>query len=230
MKYIKIFMLICTVLVGSQSIASVIKNKNLLSLAPVPEVVQTSRELIKDIDAVSDDSKESEANEKGEVKSVLTPEMINDLRTCKPYNEKFDFEIIGINISFRIKIDGWTDGKCTYHMSGKVNSLGKEIRETFGLTIPDKTIAQFEPKVMCGFDKDQLGVLVDAIVEEDKRNIAQLNGMLKNPDPEFLMQSSQDLTPQEQKLVDMIVEQNVCTIVNQDELIKLFTELNEKKK
>ena len=214
MKYIKIFMLICTVLVGSQSIASVIKNKNLLSLAPVPEVVQTSRELIKDIDAVSD----------------LTPEMINDLRTCKPYNEKFDFEIIGINISFRIKIDGWTDGKCTYHMSGKVNSLGKEIRETFGLTIPDKTIAQFEPKVMCGFDKDQLGVLVDAIVEEDKRNIAQLNGMLKNPDPEFLMQSSQDLTPQEQKLVDMIVEQNVCTIVNQDELIKLFTELNEKKK
>lgn len=230
MKKFKIIMLICTVLVGSQSIASVIKNKNLISLAPVPEVVQTTRGLIKNLEGESDLKDENSHNEIEEIKSVLTPKMVEDLRDCKPYDEKFDFEIVGINISFKIKIDGWKDGKCTYHMSGKVNSLGKEIRENFGLTIPDKKIAQFEPKVQCGFDKEQLGVLVDAIVEEDKRNMDQLNGMLKNSDSEFLMRSAQDLTPQEQKLVDMIVEQNVCTIVNQDELIKLFTELTEKKK
>lgn len=228
MKNIKIIMLACIMFIGTQSIAGVLKGIDLISLAPVPEAVQTSREIIKELESEPEVKDEAQPEALQEIKNSLTPEMIKDLRTCKPYDEKFDFEIIGINISFKIKIDGWVDEKCTYHISGKVNKIGDEIRNSFGLTVSDDVVAKFEPKVQCGFDKDQLNILVDAVIEEDKRSTEQINSLLKNPE-EALMHSAQELTPQEQKLVDMIVEQNVCTIVNQDELMKLFAEFHEKK-
>ncbi len=221
MKSIKVLLLVCAILIGSQSIASITKSKNLLSLAPLPEAVQTTREIMDGLDA-----KPEEVIEVPAAKSTLTPEMIESLRACQPYDEKYDLDFMGFSFSFALKIDGWVDNKCNYHLSARVNRLGEDIRKSYNIKVSDADIAKFEPKVQCGFNKEQLELLVDAVVEEDKRSAERINQLMSDPE-KYTPKSAQELTPQEKKLVDMLMKDNVCYIVNQEELMQLFTEMSE---
>lgn len=227
MKKSGIVILILAFLLGSQAIAKIAEQvMPIVDQAPKPDTVQTTREVsetkIENEDSVSDDKSQQYPEE---IQSKLTDDIIKDLRTCKPQDEKYDFDFLGLNLSFFVKINGWVDDKCEYHMSAKVRSLGEDFRKSFGITAPDEKISKVEPKVQCAFTKKQLDILVDAIVEEDKRNVEQINQMLKNPDTVLELPNSDELTKKEKKLMDMLAEDNVCAIVNIDELIQQFGEL-----
>lgn len=228
-KTIKTVIVVLSLIFGTQAIAKIAEV--VAPIAPTPaDSVQTQREIIdnpsNDSETDSTNVDKSEVSDKLEpVQSKLTDDIIKDLRTCKPHDEKYDFDLFGLNLSFRINIKGWNNDKCEYHMSAKVNSLGEEFRKSFGITIDDKKVSKIEPKVECAFTKKQLNLLVDAVVEEDKRNVEQVNKLLNDPNAVYDLPSSNELTPSEKKLMDMLSQGEVCTVVNMDELIQQFSEL-----
>lgn len=226
-KIVKTLIIISALIFGTQAIAKIAE-----VMVPVePEstnAVKTTREIINESDQNKDeitDIKKHEDSAPEEVKSKLTDDIIKDLRSCKPQDEKYDFDLFGLNLSFRINIKGWVEDKCEYHMSAKVNSLGEEFRKSFGINVEDKKISQIVPRVECAFTKKQLNLLVDAVVEEDKRNVEQVNKLLNDPNAVYDIPSNNELTPSEKKLMDMLSQGEVCTIVNIDEVVQQMSEL-----
>ena len=224
MKILKFLVITISLIFGTQAIAKIAEV--VAPIAPVPsDSVQTTRELKEENQSDIKDEKVQSSDKPESVQSKLTDEIIDDLRSCKPQDEKYNFDIFGLNLSFRINIKGWKNEKCEYHMSAKVNSLSEDFRKSFGITVEDKKISKIEPKVECGFTKEQLNLLVDAVIEEDKRNVEQVNKLLKDPNAALELNNSNELTPSEKQLMDMLSQGEVCTIVNMDELIKQFSEL-----
>lgn len=226
MKKFTTLILILSLFIGTQAIGDVLKSSNVTeNKAPVPEAVQTiiETEVLPAKEECETPQEQNPAPE--EIKSALTEEFINDLRMCKPYNEKVDFDLMGINLSFKIKIAGWNNDKCSYKISGKIKSLSKDFRKSFGIKISDSEISKIEPIVQCDFNKEQLETVVEAVIEEDKRSIEQINKMLNNQ--EIYFPATKDLTLTEKKLVKMITEDNVCTVPNMDEIMVQFSKLEQ---
>lgn len=225
MKKINIVVLIISLLVGTQAIAKIAE-----VMAPVgaSDPVETKREVIKE---QSDETSVEKTNvvdtniDSEEIKSKLTEDMIKDLRECKPLDENYDFDLFGLSLTFGIKINGWVDKKCEYHMSAKVKNLSDDFRKSFGINVSNDKISKIEPKVECAFTKKQLNLLVDSVIEEDKRNVKQINKMLNDPNYIYELPSTNELTPSEKKLMDLLSQGEVCTVVNMDELIQQFSEL-----
>lgn len=161
----------------------------------------------------------------GEIQSSLTDEFIANLRDCKPYEEKASFNLMGAKISYKIKIDGWVNDFCTYHLSGKINSLGKDLKSSWGIKIKDSEISKIEPQIKCDFNKEQLNSVVDAIIEEDKQNIDQINKMMNDPQATYTIPDFNQLSPAEKKLMEIITVDKACTIVNSQELMQQITQL-----
>ncbi|MBD5401922.1 hypothetical protein HDR58_03850 [bacterium] len=217
MKKIQTIILISALLIGTQSIANM-AIKSTMETTAIPETVRPAQ---------SSEQEEKDTTDIEEIQSKITPEFVEELKACKPYDEESEIDIMGIKFAFKIKINGWADNKCNYKMSGKITGLSKEFRKSFDIKIADSEIAKFEPQIECGFTKEQLNVAIDAIIEEDQRNIAQINRILKNPEEAYNIPSTNDLTPQEKKLIDMIVEDNVCRVPNMDQLMQQFTDMSK---
>lgn len=227
MKNIKVLILVLSLLVvGSQSIAALnskVKSEEGAKLETA-DVVKTERKVI-DASSVSED-KESNNSDIEEAKPLLTDDIIKELRACTPQDEKYDFDIMGVNFTFKVKINGWVKDKCDYHLSAKINSLSEEVRNSFGVTAKDEKISKIEPKIQCGFNKKQLNLLVDAIVEEDKRNVDQINRIMNNPSEIVNLPTNSELTKKEKQLMEMLTEESVCSFVNIDEVMSQIQELS----
>ena len=65
--------------------------------------------------------------------------------------------------------------------------------------------------------------MVDAFVARSKRNTTQIAQMLEKPNKQY-NDSIQKLTPEEEKLVQMITTGNVCKIPNSAELMEQFSQ------
>lgn len=66
-------------------------------------------------------------------------------------------------------MNGWVDNKCSLEMTGKISGIGKDIRDVFEVKISDDAIAKIEPFVKCNFTKDQMNIIVDAIIARNQK-------------------------------------------------------------
>ena len=156
---------------------------------------------------------------------ILSKKYLNNFRTCEPLHISESMDIFGLKISFQVDINGWVNNKCSYYMTGNIGGLGKDIREVFNInqSVTDEQIAKFKPVIECNFSKDELNTMVDAFVARSKRNTTQIAQMLEKPNKQY-NDSIQKLTPEEEKLVQMITTGNVCKIPNSAELTEQFSQ------
>lgn len=156
---------------------------------------------------------------------ILSKKYLNNFRTCEPLHISESMDIFGLKISFQVDINGWVNNKCSYYMTGNIGGLGKDIREVFNInqSVTDEQIAKFKPVIECNFSKDELNTMVDAFVARSERNATQIAQMLEKPNKKY-NDSAQKLTPEEEKLVQMITTGNVCKIPNSSELMEQFSQ------
>ncbi len=156
---------------------------------------------------------------------ILSKKYLNNFRTCEPLHITESMDIFGLKISFQVDINGWVNNKCSYYMTGNIGGLGKDIREVFNInqSVTDEQIAKFKPVIECNFSKAELNTVVDAFVARSERNTTQIAQMLEKPNKKY-NDSAQKLTPEEEKLVQMITTGNVCKIPNSSELMEQFSQ------
>lgn len=156
---------------------------------------------------------------------ILSKKYLNNFRTCEPLHISESMDIFGLKISFQVDINGWVNNKCSYYMTGNIGGLGKDIREVFNInqSVTDEQIAKFKPVIECNFSKDELNTVVDAFVARSERHTTQIAQMLEKPNKKY-NDSLQKLTPEEEKLVQMITTGNVCKIPNSAELMEQFSQ------
>lgn len=156
---------------------------------------------------------------------ILSKKYLNNFRTCEPLHISESMDIFGLKISFQVDINGWVNNKCSYYMTGNIGGLGKDIREVFNInqSVTDEQIAKFKPVIECNFSKDELNTVVDALVARRERYTTQIAQMLEKPNKKY-NDSIQKLTPEEEKLVQMITTGNVCKIPNSSELMEQFSQ------
>ncbi len=154
----------------------------------------------------------------------LTNRYLNNIRTCEPLHYSQSMDIFGLKLDLKIDINGWVEKKCNYALTGKIGGLGKDIKEVFELNIPDETISKFEPKIECNFTKGDLNTIVAAIIARGERNEVMISQMLESPEKKYT-QKKTELTPEEEKLISLLVGGQACKILNKEELINSFSEL-----
>ena len=91
----------------------------------------------------------------------------------------------------------------------------------------DPSMAQimtFEPKVKCEFTKQQLEYVGDSILQEQERNYGKTNNMLKNPS-DIEIPNINNLTESDAKLLDIIMNEKACTILNAPDTTKMIESL-----
>lgn len=176
--------------------------------------------------AVEDISSKSADNEKMAIDKInkLGERYLSNLRNCEQVHVNEYIDLFGLKLSFKLDINGWTDNKCSYKLTGNIGGIGKDIREVFEVKIADEAIAKIQPVIECNFSKDQLNILVDAIIARNEQNMTQISQMLENPEKKYDA-TKKKLTPEEEALIKMLAEGNACTIPNMQELMQQFTEL-----
>lgn len=203
----------------------------LVSIPTIANAMQTKA--IKEQQAVNKNSAQQmqEMTDKNELFTVdqkidiLSKKYLNNFRTCEPLHITESLDFFGLKISIQVDINGWVNNKCSYYMTGNIGGLGKDIREVFNInqSVTDEQIAKFKPVIECNFSKDELNTVVDALVARRERYTTQIAQMLEKPNKKY-NDSIQKLTPEEEKLVQMITTGNVCKIPNSSELMEQFSQ------
>lgn len=160
--------------------------------------------------------------------NMISERYLNNFRQCEPLHINQSIDLFGFKLSFKMDINGWVDNKCSYYLTGKIGGLGKDLREVFEIPVSDEDISKIEPIVECKFTKEQLNILVDAIVARNEKNMVQINNLLKESTPEYLdddgsAAKKDKMTPEEEKLVQMLLTGNACTVPNMNELMQNFS-------
>lgn len=156
---------------------------------------------------------------------ILSKKYLNNFRTCEPLHITESLDFFGLKISIQVDINGWVNNKCSYYMTGNIGGLGKDIREVFNInqSVTDEQIEKFKPVIECNFSKTELNTMIDAFIARNERNTIQIAQMLEKPNKKY-NDSIQKLTPEEEKLVQMITTGNVCKIPNSAELMEQFSQ------
>lgn len=142
----------------------------------------------------------------------------SSIKTCKPYSEKMNTEYMGMNMVYLIEILGWQNNKCVLNFTSEIDGAGASFENEYGVNASDVQIVGFAPKIRCEFTKDQLKYVGDSVLQEEERNNGAKNNMLKNPnDINFTNFSSSDV-----KLLQVIMNDRACEVVNLQDLNKMF--------
>lgn len=155
--------------------------------------------------------------------NALAERYIKNFRNCEQIHINDYINFFGLKISFNFDINGWQNNKCSYNLTGRIDSIGNDIKEIFELNIPDEKISQIVPQIKCDFSKDELNILVDGIIARKESELVQINNTLKNPTDKY--QEKRTLTKEEEKMIKMLTNGTTCTIPNTAELIQKFSEL-----
>lgn len=203
----------------------------LVSIPTIANAMQTKA--IKEQQAVNKNSAQQmqEMTDKNELFTVdqkidiLSKKYLNNFRTCEPLHITESLDFFGLKISIQVDINGWVNNKCSYYMTGNIGGLGKDIREVFNInqSVTDEQIEKFKPVIECNFSKAELNTMIDAFIARNERNTIQIAQMLEKPNKKY-NDSIQKLTPEEEKLVQMITTGNVCKIPNSSELMEQFSQ------
>ena len=105
--------------------------------------------------------------------------------------------------------------------NAQTGGASSSFNKTYGINPSDATILSFAPKIRCEFTKQQLDYVGDSILQENARNAGATNNMLKNPNNI----SINSISAGDQKLFDVVLNQNACTILNSGDLNNLMNQL-----
>lgn len=147
-------------------------------------------------------------------KKAQSNPLANNIKMCKPYSETLSSSYLGMDMNYKVSIEGWVNNKCRLNFVATVGGANSSFASLYGIEASDATIASFAPKIQCNFTKQQLEYVGDSILQENERNNGATNNMLKNPnDISFTSYSSSD-----QKLLDVVLNQRACTLLNTGDL------------
>ncbi len=213
MKSIKFFILMLAILAGTQCIAlqtnSIEGAKNINKNTAIQvKKGTTSTNLLEYM---------SKYNE-------LMNRYVKNFRSCESLHMNQSIDLFGLKISYQIDVNGWVDNKCSYYMTGNIGGIGKDIREVFNVKATDETIAAIKPKLKCNFTQSQLNTLVDGFLAAQERKMAEAAETSMSAEKSIAYKKTK-LSPAEEKLVAMLVTENVCTVPNKDELMEQFNKL-----
>lgn len=154
-------------------------------------------------------------------------QLVNHIKTCKPYRETLDSDLSGVDFNFLLTIDGWQDNKCIMNFQAKSQGINNSFKSIYGVDSSQAAVYTFEPNIRCAFTKAQLQSVGDSILQEQERNMGARNNMLKNPS-DINLTNFYNLSDNDRKLLDILLNQNACTILNvndSNEVFNLFFEL-----
>lgn len=141
----------------------------------------------------------------------------HNLSLCEPYKEKLSTTYMGFNMKYSIEILGWIKDKCVLNFNADILGLDSSFEDTLAQTSESFEIFGFAPKVRCEFTKQQLLYVGDNILEESKSD----RKMLKNPE-EIDFPDLKDMSFSDVKLLQIILNDRACKVVNADDFVKIF--------
>lgn len=151
-------------------------------------------------------------------KPVKVNRLTSSLQTCKPYTENMKTDYLGMNFTYQIRIEGWINNKCRLNFVAKPNGASDSFKELYGVDASDARIRVFAPRVRCDFTRQQLAYVGDSILQEQERNRGARNNMLK--DPKNI--SFNEVTASDMRLLDVILNQQACQVLNSEEYDSLL--------
>ncbi len=147
--------------------------------------------------------------------------LAENIKTCKPYSENMNADYMGLNIAYNVNIVGWVNNKCRLNFTAKTNGTSSSFASLYGINASDAEVLSFVPKFRCDFTKAQLEYVGDSILQEEERNQGVKNNMLKNPNNISISSiGSSDI-----KLLDVVFNQQACTLLNAPDLDKVMQNL-----
>lgn len=148
----------------------------------------------------------------------------DNVKMCKPYTETLNTDVAGINFSFKVSIEGWVNNKCRLNFVAQSNGISDSFKQLYGVDPSMASISTFEPKIRCDFTKQQLISVGDSILQENERNAGATNNMLKNP-MDIEMPNRNNMSSSDLKLMDVILNDRACTILNTGNSSGMFESL-----
>lgn len=218
MKYISKWILISLLLVGTYSVANAIQSPN----------IEEQKSINQNVVEQAQGKTVTTPNIFEEQLNALSARYMNNFRQCEPLHVNQYLDIFGLKLGFKLDINGWVDNKCSYEIKGRIDGIGKDIREVFNINIEDEAISKIEPIIKCDFTKDQLNILVDGMIARSETK-EQVRDMLQDPAEKYVARKIKT-SEAEQKMHKMIAESNACTIPNMEELMQNFSNLMPSKK
>ena len=206
MNKMKLLVLATALIVGIPSIAGALQTNN---VEVAKDVNQDTAIQVREVGAAAVDS----------VTELMDRYMTN-FRTCEPFHISQSIDIFGLKAFYQFDINGWVDNKCSYYMTGNIGGLGKDIRDVFKVTASDEDIAKIKPIVQCNFNQEQLDILVDGFVAAQERKINEKVMPISDKSS-----GKKKLSPAEEKMMEMLMGGQVCTVPNQEQLMQDFSKL-----
>ena len=149
--------------------------------------------------------------------------LTKSVKSCRPYSETLDTTISGVDFNFKIAIKGWQNNNCRVDFVAKSTGLN-DIFSTLHGDPSNAIITTFEPNIRCEFTKQQLLRVGDSILQEEERAQSGASRMLKNPALIDIKSASQ-LTGSDAALVDVILNEGACNILNAPDSNAMFDAL-----
>ncbi len=163
------------------------------------------------------------ANKAMDAITELSERYMTNFRTCEPVHIKQTVDVFGLKLNYQFDINGWVDNKCSYYMTGNIGGLGNDIKDVFHLDIKDETIAKVKPIVQCNFTQEELDVVIDGFVAMQDRKADERSKYVTSG--EVSVSSIKKTSPEEEKMMQLLMGGQVCVIPNQEELMQNITEL-----
>ena len=148
------------------------------------------------------------------------------IQTCKPYRETLRVQYMGIDMIYKIDIEGWQNGKCILNFETNANGIGSDFMAQYGVDPSEVNVSAFTPKIRCEFSKAQLLYVGDSLLEENSRSGNPNNKMLKNPQ-DITFPEPDKMQLSDLKLLDVIIRQKACKITNWNEFKSIIQELSD---
>lgn len=146
----------------------------------------------------------------------------NNLSMCVPYKETMMTEYMGMKMKYSIEIAGWVNNKCVLNFDASMLDAGMTFEDTYGFEPDSVEVFGFAPKVRCEFTKKQLLYVGDNILQEKNKDRKMLKDPNKIEFPEMKDMSISDI-----KLLQIILNDRACKVVNANDFIQIFQSLFE---
>ena len=209
MNKLKLLILATAIIIGVPSIAGALQTN---SIEVAKDVNQDTAVQVRDVGAAAAVDSVTE----------LMNRYMTNLRTCEPIHLSQSIDIFGLKANYQFDVNGWVDNKCSYYMTGNIGGLGKDIRDIFKINATDEDIAKIKPIVQCNFNQEELDILIDGFVAAQERKIEE---KLSPASAEVSVSSKKKLSPAEEKMMEMLMSGQACTVLNQEQLMQDFSKL-----
>jgi hypothetical protein len=148
-------------------------------------------------------------------------QLMSFFKTCEPFNENIKVNILGFDAVLNFKSNGMINKKCSYDISGKINSIPESFFAGTDSSYRQGFIG-VEPKVKCELTKEQVAMVVDDF--EKSYNQYMYDKMSKSPKAARKNFEKKMLND---KLYTELANEHVCKLVNPEEVMGIFTQISQ---